>query len=68
LVDLVEADGGTGTIEAQVAQPPGVAGVFDLPAMALEKILDRATSVDRQCSLRHPGSVDCGEPVFPGVF
>ena len=48
LGNLVEPDGGLRRVDVQLAQPPHVAGVFDLPAAAAGEVFDMAARVKQQ--------------------
>jgi hypothetical protein len=67
LRDLVEPHRRGSFTDAQLTQPPRVAGVFHIPAAAEQQLLDLATCVDQQCpagvALR--GTCPAGKALLP---
>jgi hypothetical protein len=67
--DPLEADGGLGLVDAQVAQPPDVPGVFSVPAGAERERLDAAARIeDERAPAASPPRRIEGNPPFFGLF
>ena len=67
LGDLGEPHRGGSFADAQVAEPPGITGILDVPAAARVELLDRAAGIDQQrpAGVSVAGTRPPGEPLEP---